>query len=49
VAYSAEGNMEQFLWLLSKSAEVDGRVRLEMSFCLEKGRFEIPREQKMRN
>lgn len=49
VAYRAKVNMEQFLWLLSKRAEVDGRVSLEMSFWLEKGRFEIPPEQKIRN
>lgn len=49
VAYSDEGNMEQLLWLLSKRAEMDGRVSLEMSFWLEKGRFEIPTEQKIRN
>lgn len=39
---TAWGRMEQCLWLLSKRADVDGRVRLEVSFLMEKGRFETP-------
>lgn len=39
---AAWGRMEQCLWLLFKRADVDGRVRLEMSFVMEKGRFETP-------